>query len=193
MCRSKCSRAASSARGGDQRHGGKTAPEHALSMLSPLQHGGVASMPQDWSQSLLLHQCRAACGWRAAVAPKPAALDPQAGTIYQLSRRVLQCASLREAAQSCTRVVVAAACYASVVPHAPGSSLCRLPHSRGAAAAAKMVQRLTYRRRHCYNSASNRTRVVKTPGERGSPGCLSASRGRFEHARPALFRGSRAA
>ncbi|KIZ06472.1 60S ribosomal protein L34 [Monoraphidium neglectum] len=27
-----------------------------------------------------------------------------------------------------------------------------------------MVQRLTYRRRHCYNSASNRTRVVKTPG-----------------------------
>ncbi|KAI8471187.1 MAG: ribosomal protein L34Ae [Monoraphidium minutum] len=27
-----------------------------------------------------------------------------------------------------------------------------------------MVQRLTYRRRHCYASASNRTRVVKTPG-----------------------------
>ncbi|GBF90813.1 60S ribosomal protein L34 [Raphidocelis subcapitata] len=27
-----------------------------------------------------------------------------------------------------------------------------------------MVQRLTYRRRHCYNTASNRTRVVKTPG-----------------------------
>jgi large subunit ribosomal protein L34e len=27
-----------------------------------------------------------------------------------------------------------------------------------------MVQRLTYRRRHCYNTASNRKRVVKTPG-----------------------------
>lgn len=27
-----------------------------------------------------------------------------------------------------------------------------------------MAQRLTYRRRHCYNTASNRTRVVKTPG-----------------------------
>ncbi|KAF8055119.1 RPL34 [Scenedesmus sp. PABB004] len=27
-----------------------------------------------------------------------------------------------------------------------------------------MVQRLTYRRRHCYNTASNRTRVLKTPG-----------------------------
>ena len=28
----------------------------------------------------------------------------------------------------------------------------------------KMVQRLTYRRRHCYNSKSNQTRIVKTPG-----------------------------
>jgi ribosomal protein L34E len=35
------------------------------------------------------------------------------------------------------------------------ASLCRF---------AKMVQRLTYRRRHCYATASNRTRVVKTPG-----------------------------
>ncbi|EGD83207.1 60S ribosomal protein L34 [Salpingoeca rosetta] len=29
-----------------------------------------------------------------------------------------------------------------------------------------MVQRLTYRRRHSYNTKSNRTRVVKTPGGR---------------------------
>merc|ERR1711976_89465 len=28
----------------------------------------------------------------------------------------------------------------------------------------KMVQRLTYRRRHCYATKSNTTRVVKTPG-----------------------------
>lgn len=28
----------------------------------------------------------------------------------------------------------------------------------------KMVQRLTYRRRHCYATRSNKTRVVKTPG-----------------------------
>merc|ERR1711865_579995 len=27
-----------------------------------------------------------------------------------------------------------------------------------------MVQRLTYRRRHCYNTKSNKTRVLKTPG-----------------------------
>ncbi|GAX76512.1 hypothetical protein CEUSTIGMA_g3958.t1 [Chlamydomonas eustigma] len=27
-----------------------------------------------------------------------------------------------------------------------------------------MVQRLTYRRRHAYHTASNRTRIVKTPG-----------------------------
>eukprot|EP00163_Fabomonas_tropica_P025260 TRINITY_DN4356_c0_g3_i1.p2 TRINITY_DN4356_c0_g3~~TRINITY_DN4356_c0_g3_i1.p2 ORF type:complete len:116 (-),score=31.50 TRINITY_DN4356_c0_g3_i1:72-419(-) len=27
-----------------------------------------------------------------------------------------------------------------------------------------MVQRLTFRRRHCYATRSNRTRVVKTPG-----------------------------
>lgn len=31
---------------------------------------------------------------------------------------------------------------------------------------AKMVQRLTYRRRHAYATKSNRTRVVKTPGAR---------------------------
>eukprot|EP00892_Ulva_mutabilis_P001869 jgi/Ulvmu1/11683/UM008_0093.1 len=29
-----------------------------------------------------------------------------------------------------------------------------------------MVQRLTYRRRHCYATRSNKTRVVKTPGGR---------------------------
>ncbi|CAM6087091.1 unnamed protein product [Calypogeia fissa] len=29
-----------------------------------------------------------------------------------------------------------------------------------------MVQRLTYRRRHCYATKSNQTRVVKTPGGR---------------------------
>jgi len=29
---------------------------------------------------------------------------------------------------------------------------------------ATMVQRLTYRRRHCYATKSNQTRVVKTPG-----------------------------
>ncbi|DBA95295.1 hypothetical protein WJX82_010733 [Trebouxia sp. C0006] len=29
-----------------------------------------------------------------------------------------------------------------------------------------MVQRLTYRRRHCYATKSNRVRVVKTPGGR---------------------------
>eukprot|EP00239_Pterosperma_sp_CCMP1384_P001156 CAMPEP_0197844594 /NCGR_PEP_ID=MMETSP1438-20131217/1595_1 /TAXON_ID=1461541 /ORGANISM="Pterosperma sp., Strain CCMP1384" /LENGTH=120 /DNA_ID=CAMNT_0043455491 /DNA_START=62 /DNA_END=424 /DNA_ORIENTATION=+ len=27
-----------------------------------------------------------------------------------------------------------------------------------------MVQRLTYRRRHCYNTKSNKTRLLKTPG-----------------------------
>merc|ERR1711934_945655 len=27
-----------------------------------------------------------------------------------------------------------------------------------------MVQRVTYRRRHCYNTASNKTKIVKTPG-----------------------------
>ena len=29
-----------------------------------------------------------------------------------------------------------------------------------------MVQRLTYRRRHCYATKSNKTRKVKTPGVR---------------------------
>ncbi|KAK9820205.1 hypothetical protein WJX72_007485 [[Myrmecia] bisecta] len=29
-----------------------------------------------------------------------------------------------------------------------------------------MVQRVTYRRRHCYATKSNKTRVVKTPGGR---------------------------
>lgn len=28
-----------------------------------------------------------------------------------------------------------------------------------------MVQRLMYRRRHCYATKSNRVRIVKTPGE----------------------------
>merc|ERR1711941_132828 len=27
-----------------------------------------------------------------------------------------------------------------------------------------MVQRVTYRRRHCYNTKSNKTKIVKTPG-----------------------------
>lgn len=31
-----------------------------------------------------------------------------------------------------------------------------------------MAQRVTYRRRLSYNTKSNRTRVVKTPGERGT-------------------------
>ena len=42
-----------------------------------------------------------------------------------------------------------------------------------------MVQRLTYRRRHCYATKSNKTRKVKTPGARlhcphrgGSTACL---------------------
>ena len=29
-----------------------------------------------------------------------------------------------------------------------------------------MVQRLTYRRRHCYATKSNKQRIVKTPGAR---------------------------
>ena len=33
-----------------------------------------------------------------------------------------------------------------------------------------MVQRLTYRRRHCYATKSNKQRVVKTPGEEGAAG-----------------------
>ncbi len=32
-----------------------------------------------------------------------------------------------------------------------------------------MVQRLTYRRRHCYATKSNQTRVVKTPGQSSRP------------------------
>lgn len=43
--------------------------------------------------------------------------------------------------------------------HSP-RSFCSLP----AQASATMVQRLTYRRRHCYATKSNQTRVVKTPG-----------------------------
>ncbi|KAJ1267351.1 hypothetical protein BS78_07G049300 [Paspalum vaginatum] len=35
-----------------------------------------------------------------------------------------------------------------------------------AAAGGKMVQRLTYRKRHSYATKSNQTRVVKTPGGR---------------------------
>jgi large subunit ribosomal protein L34e len=34
----------------------------------------------------------------------------------------------------------------------------------GGALFSTMVQRLTYRRRHCYATKSNQTRVVKTPG-----------------------------
>jgi hypothetical protein len=36
-----------------------------------------------------------------------------------------------------------------------------------AAAGGKMVQRLTYRKRHSYATKSNQTRVVKTPGKIG--------------------------
>jgi len=43
-----------------------------------------------------------------------------------------------------------------------------------AAAGGKMVQRLTYRKRHSYATKSNQTRVVKTPGKTGA----SPSRGR---------------
>ena len=46
-----------------------------------------------------------------------------------------------------------------------------------------MVQRLTYRRRHCYATKSNKTRKVKTPGARlhhnqvvqGSETCLQVA------------------
>jgi len=31
----------------------------------------------------------------------------------------------------------------------------------------RMAQRLTYRRRHCYATQSNKTRKVKTPGDYG--------------------------
>merc|ERR1712217_770499 len=30
--------------------------------------------------------------------------------------------------------------------------------------AIAMVQRVTYRRRHCYNTKSNKTKIIKTPG-----------------------------
>jgi ribosomal protein L34E len=43
-----------------------------------------------------------------------------------------------------------------------------------------MVQRLTYRRRHSYHTKSNRTRIVKTPGEQGAgmlPRCRQGLRG----------------
>merc|ERR1712146_621323 len=43
----------------------------------------------------------------------------------------------------------------------PSPPLPRLP---GSARSFTMVQRLTYRRRHCYATRSNVTRVVRTPG-----------------------------
>merc|ERR1711966_396472 len=46
-----------------------------------------------------------------------------------------------------------------------GLSLALLNTTPGATEKSdKMVQRLTYRRRHCYATKSNTTRVVKTPG-----------------------------